>query len=67
MTESPINEILITHTINAVTQSSSFTCDLRPRTDTNSFYFLPKLSQQFLLPFFLLHCLLTNVPNPGTL
>lgn len=51
MTESPINEILITHIINAVTQSSSFTCDPRPRT--NCFYFLPKSSQQFLLPFFI--------------
>lgn len=50
MTESPTNEILIAHIINTVTQNSSFTCDLRPRT--NSFYFLPKLSQQFLLPFF---------------
>lgn len=65
MTESPINEILIAHIINAVTQSSSFTCDLRPRP--NSFYFLPKSSQQFLLPIFLLHCLWTSAPNAGIL
>lgn len=53
MTESPINEILIAHIINAATQRSSFTCDLRPmRSRTKCSYCLPNLSQQLLLPAF---------------